>query len=278
MSLTFFITFRLELSNVAKVLACINENPKIDNVAINEATGIGIGKDPRKGKVQPTLNYARFSGLLVEGQIDGVRHMKLSPVGEIIFNNDPRLRTRGSHWVMHYYLSRQGSDAEAWEFFIHEFLPTKREFHRKELDEALEAKFSGKATLRSINPGVLLSCYIDEDNALGKLRLLRERKRGEYFRPTPNIPNAYLTGYLLAEIWEEQHPTSITVSHASLLARGHLASTLGVDEMGLQAQLDEITNAGVIEQMRAVQPFQVVKLWEDKLALLQQAYDAEAFF
>ena len=277
MSLTFHQTFRLELSNVAKVLACITENPKIDNVGINKATGIGIGKDLRQGKVQPTLDYARFSGLLVEEQIDGVRYTKLSPVGEITFNNDHRLRTRVSHWVMHYHLSRQGSDAEAWEFFIHEFLPTKHEFHRKELDEAIEAKFSGKAILRSINPGVLLSCYIDEDNALGKLRLLRERKRGEFFRPTPNIPNAYLTGYLLAEIWDERHPTSTTVSHASL-TRESLGSTLGIDEMELQAQFDELTKEAIIEQMRAVQPFQVVKLWEDKLSLLQKAYDEEGFF
>jgi hypothetical protein len=93
-------------------------------------------------RVQPTLDYARFSGLLVEEQIDGGRHTKLSPVGEVVFNNDHTLRTRVSHWVMHYYLSRQGSDAEAWEFFIHEFLSAKREFFRKALDEALEAKFS----------------------------------------------------------------------------------------------------------------------------------------
>ena len=34
MSLTFHQTFRLELSNVAKVLACIQENPTIDNAKI----------------------------------------------------------------------------------------------------------------------------------------------------------------------------------------------------------------------------------------------------
>ena len=48
--------------------------------------------------------------------------------------------------------------------------------------------------------------------------------------------------------------------------------------MELQAQFDELTKEAIIEQMRAVQPFQVVKLWEDKLSLLQKAYDEEGFF
>lgn len=271
MSLTFHQTFRLERNNIAKVLKLIKENPTITNIEISEATGIGIGKD-RRGKVRPTLYYATYAGLITEEQADGQRHLKLSDVGEIVFDNDSYLRKRVSHWVMHYHLSRMGSDAEAWAFFIHEFLQNHGSFTRRELEAALAEKFEGKATVKSINPGVLLSCYTDEENALGKLRLLRERKRGHYFRAAPNIPNAYLVGYLLAEIWERRHPTSTTVSSASLLEAGHLAPTLGVDEVSLQEQLDEMTALGIIEQMRAVAPFQVVKLWDDKLELLKAAY------
>jgi len=277
MDLSFHQNFRLERNNIAKILKCIKDNPTITNVEIYEATGIGIGKDPQHGKVLPTILYSLYGGLIMKEQVDGQRHLKLSDVGEIVFDNDSYLRKRVSHWVMHYHLSRMDSDAEAWAFFIHEFLQHHGSFTRKELEAALAEKFEGKATVKSINPGVLLSCYIDEENALGKLRLLRERKRGEYFRATPNIPNAYLVGYLLAEIWDRQHPTSTTVSSASLLKTGHLAPTLGVDEVSLQEQLDEMTALGIIEQMRAVAPFQVVKLWNDKLELLKAAYDELEF-
>jgi len=229
MDLSFHQNFRLERNNIVKVLKCIKDNPTITNVEIYEATGIGIGKNPQHGKVQPTIFYALYGGLITEEQVDGHRHLKLSDVGEIVFDNDSYLRKRVSHWVMHYHLSRMDSDAGAWAFFVHEFLQNHGSFTRKELEAALGEKFEGKATVKSINPGVL-------------------------------------------EIWERRHPTSTTVSSASLLETGHLASTLGVNEVSLQGQLDEMTDLGIIEQMRAVAPFQLVKLWDDKLELLKAAY------
>ena len=60
---------------------------------------------------------------------------------------------------------------------------------------------------------------------------------------------------------------------------GNVASIMGLDETGMQRWLDILTAHNIIEQMRAVSPFQIVKLWDkndgdenSKLKLLEKSY------
>ncbi len=282
MSLSFHQTFRLELSNVERLIASIREQPTLDNVGISEATGIGIGKDPNHGKVQPTIDYATYGGLIEAHPTEEGQQISLTDIGELVIENDRRLRKRVSHWVIHYHLSRPGSEAEAWTFFVHHFLPQfeppNGSFRRFQLSSAIKHEFGGRASVKTVNPGLLTSCYTDESNALGKLRLVREKDKNEFVHSQPNIPNAFVAAYILADMWERRHPTSSTVSVSTLLQPGHLATTLGVDNTILQQLLDRMTAEKLIDQMRSVSPFQVVRGWDDKLELLQAAYDAESLF
>ena len=279
MSLTFHHTFRLERTNIISLLKCVDKNPHITNQEIHELTGIGIGKNPNKGKVQPTIDYATFSGLLTVNKDQGNRSIKFTDVGRLIYQYDRRLKNRVTHWIMHYHLTKKGSSAKAWSFFFNEFLPNRGDFTRLEFEREIEDRFGDTVKLKSINPFLLLACYTDEIEGLGKLRLIRETNKKVYIRSKSDIPNCYVLGYILAEFWEMHYKERITLDASTLMEPGNLASIMGLDETGMQKWLDVLTVHNIIEQMRAVSPFQIVKLWDDsssdqnsKLKILEKSY------
>jgi Protein of unknown function (DUF4007) len=274
MSLTFHESFQLERENVAKVLPLFNDDSSLTNVQVAEASGIGIGMDARKGKVQPTIEYAKHCGLLIETIENHTRRLNLTEVGKITLQQDAWLRKPTTQWAMHYHLSKQGSEAEAWAFLVHEFLPSNVEFERATFEEALQNKFGHRAKLRSINPGVLLNCYLD-GGGLDRIRLIREQAKRKFMRTQTYIPNSYITSYILAELWEAKHPERSMVGEETLLEQGHLATTMGCGEKEIEEALRQMSALGVIKWMREAPPYQVARQWQDKNELLRKSYTEE---
>ena len=271
MSLSFHKTFSLECDNLAKLLHAVTQNPLASNSDIAELTGIGIGKSDGDGKVRPIISYADYAGLISVNQNSKARRIELTEVGKAVFELDAALRKPVTQWVLHYHLSKNGGAARVWNYFVQMFLPLNPTFEKSHLEKGLEEKFAGEATVKSINPGVLLRSYLDS-NALGLLRLVKESGRNKYVRGRPFIPTPYIIGYILAEIWDAQHPARMMIDLEKLDEAGHLGPTIGLKDLDLQEQLNALTHLGVIGQMREAPPFQVVRQWGDKLELLRKAY------
>lgn len=274
MSLSFHESFQLERENVAKLLPLVGKDAFVTNAQVAEASGIGIGMDTRKGKVQPTIEYAKHSGLISETVENKARRLSLTEVGKVVLQNDAWLRKPTTQWAMHYHMSKAGSEAEAWTFLVHEFLPSNVEFERGTLEEALLAKFGHRAKLRSINPGVLLNCYLD-GGGLERIRLIREQATRKFMRTQTYIPNAYAVAYVLAELWEAKHPEHSMIGEDALLESGHLATTMSLGKKEIEELLPQMSAQGVITQMRDAPPYQVARRWQDKLDLLQKSYTEE---
>ncbi len=270
MSLTFHQTFSLDCENLAKVLSVVVEDPDTTNLRISEQTGIGIGKNERQGKVQPMIDYATFAGLINTATVNGKRRFALTDVGQIVFQEDKWLKKPATQWVLHYHLSREGSEAEAWTFFVHEFLPLHGEFDRPSVEKALERKFP-TVKVKSINPGVLLTSYTDS-NSLGRIRLVKEQSKRQYLRGQTYFPNMHIVAYILAELWDAKHQGQLMVDPSILLEQGHLASTMNLSGSEVQQCLNEMTTLGIIAQMRETTPYQVLRRWPDKLGLLRKSY------
>ena len=98
MSLSFHESFQLERENIAKALSLFNDDPSLTNLQVAEASGIGIGTDARKGKVQPTIEYAKHCGLLVETIENHTRRLNLTEVGKVIREHDAWLRKPVTQW------------------------------------------------------------------------------------------------------------------------------------------------------------------------------------
>jgi hypothetical protein len=199
------------------------------------------------------------------------RQIRLTPAGQVVFECNRQMKKPVTQWMMHYHLSRTDSRAEAWAYFVQEFLPQHQKFQRAVFEKSIEGKFGSRAKLRSIKPGLVLNSYT-ENRGLGLVRLVRESGR-EYVRVRPNVPvPPYIIGYILAEIWEAQHPARMMIDLEKLDEPGHLGPTIGLKDFDLQEQLNALTHLGVIGQMREAPPFQVVRQWDDKLELLRKAY------
>jgi hypothetical protein len=274
MSLSFHNTFPLERDNLAKILAAASENPSVSNFQIAEKTGIGIGKNPRKGKVQPTLDYAANAGLLNALNFREGRRLQITPIGKTVQSNDPWFKKPTTQWVLHYQLAKLGSEAEAWSFFAHQFLPSHPEFTRTDLEADLSGEFGHKIKLKILNPGVLLNCYL-EGGGLERIRLVREQNKRQFVRTQSYIPNAYTVAYILAEIWEARHPGRSMINPATLLEPGHLATTMNLSEAEIASWLDELSSLSLVKQMREAPPYQIAHQWSEKLHLLQKSYDEE---
>lgn len=275
MNLYFHKAFPLERDNISKILAFVAENPSADRHKIAEETGIGIGKSASDGKVRPTILYAVYSGLLTDESAQSKNDILLSAAGKIIFENDPRLKSAITQWVMHYFLSRTENEILVWSFFIHDFLPRHSEFEvetlRSELERKLETSEENVTDYRKI----LIACYAD-GNALSKVNLIESYEKDKYIRGRANYPNAYLAAYILAEIWEAKHPDKSMVEPSVLRESGHFATTMNLNEGDLQNCLNEMSAIpNIISQRREAAPFMVVRHWTNKFDLLCRAYEVE---
>lgn len=273
MSLTFQRSFKLELDNVAKIMDAVVEIPNASRHEIADFTGIPIGKNEIHGKVDPTLIYASYCGLIAATAENNNKQRRLTSFGRIVYGKDKRLRRNETRWAIHYHLSSITKGAPAWAFFVHRFLPGYSQFSREDLNQGLKEAFP-ELSDRYINENerTLLQCYT-EYGALGKMQLVETYQKDNYLCGGANYPNIYLTGYLLAEIWESIHPDKSMVAPEILFDCGHLATTLRLSDGDLQVMLDNLSAAGVVRQMREAPPFQVVRKWNDKFELLERAYE-----
>lgn len=107
--------------------------------------------------------------------------IRLTPIGEIVYENDPNLESLTTQWLMHWELTLDPTRAEAWHFFIHEFLPKHEIFTRQDLINGLmkklryhsEKHFGPGSKLNPVIARKQIECYT-EDYALGRLGILRK--------------------------------------------------------------------------------------------------------
>lgn len=272
MSLTFQRSFKLELDNVAKILAAIVEMPFGSRHQIADFTGIPIGKNEIHGKVDPTIIYATYCGLITTVADNGTKKRILTDFGKIVFEYDKNLRRNETRWGIHYFLSSIRKGAPAWSYFVHRFLPKNEQFTRDNLNRELSAEFSD-LSVRYVNENerTLLQCYT-EFGALGKLGLLESYEKDTYLRGVSDYPNSLFFGYVLAELWDEMHSDKSMISPDILFEPGHFATTFRLTSGDLQNVLDEMSAVGAIRQLREAPPFQVVRNWGNRFELLRRAY------
>jgi len=80
-------------------------------------------------------------------------------------------------------------------------------------------------------------------------------------------------GYFLAKLWERDFKDEGSVITESIVNHNGAAPALGVKVEA--EQLNALEAYGIIEQRRAVPPFQVIPRWDEPLALLEKAYDSD---
>lgn len=114
----FHESFQPEGNYISTIIALAAEEYSGTKFEISEYTGIPTGN--YKGKVDPTIKYAAFMGMLDDSNEKGGYSLRLSPVGREVFAQDRYLHEELTRWLCHYFISNPRSGAPQWSYLVHQ--------------------------------------------------------------------------------------------------------------------------------------------------------------
>ena len=138
---------------------------------------------------------ARYrSWLNKTGIIEAGRDFSLTPFGEVIWKNDPQLKSTATQWFLHHELTGDEERAEAWYYLGHEFLPKHESFTLQDLRDGLSMKlmphdpkhFASGAPMIKVIARKMVQCY-SQSEGLGQLGLVSESADGSFTVNSPVV-------------------------------------------------------------------------------------------
>jgi hypothetical protein len=176
MTVYFHGSFGLNREYMAGVLAASLKKPQSSGDEIAAPFGY---KAPFTGRYKSWLHK---TGITTKG-----RTTTLTPMGEVIWEMDPKLQSLITQWFMHHELCTDPERAEAWHYFMYEFLPKHRTFTTSNLEDGLAMKlmphhsthFGKGSSMIKVIARKIIQCYTQPD-ALGDLGIISDSGGGLY--------------------------------------------------------------------------------------------------
>ena len=136
---------------------------------------LGIGANMVK-----SLRYWLQAVGLTEEVLDGGKKIQtLTPLGEVIYENDPYMEELGTLWLLHYRLATNNAEATAWYYFYNEFRLT--EFTRDDFINHINSY------LRINNVEVSERSLEDDYNCIINTYVPRIKSNPQKIQPESNI-------------------------------------------------------------------------------------------
>ncbi len=136
MSVYFHSSFTLNRERLSGILYNLIEKPKLTDQEIAKQFGYNA---PFTQRYKSWLKKC--------GVIEHSIKVKLTDFGEVIYKKDPKLKKEPTLWYMHSFLANSEDNAEAWNYFYHNYLPKNESFTKPQLSDAISMK------LMAHNPG-----------------------------------------------------------------------------------------------------------------------------
>jgi len=201
MTVYFHGSFGLNREYMAGVLASSLANPGATADEIAAPYGY---KAPFTGRYRSWLHK---TGLTTKN-----RKTTLTPFGEVVWRNDPRLQSIITQWLMHHELCTDKERAEAWHFFANEFLPNNKEFSIGGLEEGLSMKlmphhpthFGRGSSMIKVICRKIIQCYTDA-NALGALEIISLGNKGSFKPGRADARGPWTSTKSLAKAFDSAH-------------------------------------------------------------------------
>lgn len=211
-----------------------------------------------------------------------VNDTTLTEAGRIVLAQDPYLQSPITDWFMHFHLSfgSQGlatppdNPAEwgGWTWFTHEYLPQYPTFTIDELVGYASTVFNESSKQLQKNLNYVLRAYT-EPQALGKIQYLTAPESKTYTAANRQLPNPYLMGYCLAQLWQRDFSDVTSILTQDLLnQRLGLTAAFSLSPAQLQETLNDLEYHHILDQQKAVAPPQLIRRWQNPLDLLEKAY------
>ncbi len=266
----FHGNFALKKEEIRRILQTATEEKGLNDTLENLMQRTSLGN----AKVGQIKSWAIRAGLIQDN--------RPTPEGKIVLRLDSFLQTNITDWLMHFYLSfgernmkqlpKNPADWGGWCYFVHSFLPQHRQFTMNELIENSTTVFEETKKIITERLKYILRAYT-ETQALASCRFIELNKNDTYQTGNANLPNVYMIGYFLAQLWERDFKTQTSVLTKAVVDQPMgLTTILGISTDDLQEHFNNLEAYGLIEQRRTVPPFQIVRRWDNSLTLLEKAY------
>lgn len=226
---------------------------------------LGIGANMVKA-----LRYWLQAVGLTEEPTKGVRYQTLTPLGEMIYEQDPYIEELGTLWLLQYQIAKNKEDATAWYYFFNEF--NMIEFTREDFVRSIQNYIimaQEQAAVRSLNDdfSCIISTYVPRiksnpgrispenniDCPFGELGLIdiisKDGKSVIYKKNTPAV-EAVNPWVALAVIYD-QAEDSMEISLSNLLTKPcNIGKVFNLDSITMLEILHRTERTGLLKIVR----------------------------
>lgn len=254
--LKFHESFQPEQTHLSRVLQLADREFSGDKFAIRDETGIPTGE--LKGKVEPTIRYAAYMGLISYECTKGVYALQLTDEGRTVYENDTYLQEDLTRWLCHYGLSRPGQGAPQWSYLVRNancgFLePIAQETLMRQAIQFFGVNISFKELFTvvrmSYREGFLAPLgYVQwGDNELS------------YQEHRYSTDLLYLYGYALLDGWERYFADQREITMTQIEEQICLGKIFGLNPNELNETLDHLVDYGIVSLNRQLSPSTVIR-------------------
>ena len=252
--LNFHQTFGPERRHLSRLLSLAEGMGNMTKEQISSKTGIPTGAS--SGKVVPHLFYAALMGWVILERVRSGYCLTRTPLGQMIYENDPYLLDHISLFSGHYFLCTPPQGAALWRLVFSQVVPTLR--HRVDEDTILLAATS-EFGRKSINLSPFKTCYTKQ-TCFGDLQLISVNGSTWLFNPPPYRSELrYVYGYSLLKTWEQilDKRSEITVQELRSILHWDKPYLWEIESM--LDVLDALQDLGMILVNRQLKPVTITR-------------------
>lgn len=247
----FHKTFQPTESYITKIMELAGKHYAGTKEEISSMTGIPTGKT--SGKVIPHIRYAKYMGLVDYEKVNAAYHLSLTPLGEIVFQQDPYLFEDITKWICHYHMTDPDQGAYLWAFLYHVLpfqldMPISNELIARKNEETWGKKF---------DLGVVKRTYME--GCFSTLRALDWNDGLTFQHCYYSSELKYVYAYTLLNCWEHYFPTKQELTVYEIESELKWSRRFGMDETEMMTVLDELEDEGILKLNRQLHPCTVIR-------------------
>lgn len=251
--LNFHQTFLPDRNLIAKLLKFSAENGSGNKETISGATGIPTGE--RSGKVEPMIHYALAMGLITAHKSGSLWQLALTPIGQVVYEEDPYLSETITLWLLHLMMCRRVGQEEPargivdpwFALFADRGYRLGHHFTNEHFRALLAERHGHSVSIQKLS-SLVVRAY-EEGSALSLSNALQCAENDQYhFLPAPRDRNFYplYSAYLLL-LWDEFYPGQQQVHLSELYDQTRLLTLFNWTATDVSNWLDWMTDHRVIQ-------------------------------
>lgn len=268
--LKFHETFQPEVGYISKILKLASADYSGNKFEISERTGIPTGN--QKGKVEPHIKYAAYMGLISYECEKGIYSLKLTDLGEEVYEQDPYLHEELSKWLCHYGISRSISGAPQWAFMVNEAHPGFIQGITPEcLLSQTSSVFEGNVTFEEAF-GVVKRSYLDGFfSSLEYLYINDENGEIQFTEMSEREELLFVYAYALMSSWDSILPDKREITLIELNEDLSFGKIFGLNDDSIGEVLDELADEDILSVNRQLFPATIIRT-SDVTELIPRLY------